>query len=118
MSEDKMKNKNPIYEYLLVKASTTFTKEVPVPKVELPEGVKEGFKKEWETKYFIFWPNKKESETSGAEDILTVFNDLGEKGWKMVAFDVLSSGIFDYEKYNNSEVSIPLERQFIFVRKK
>ena len=70
----------------------------------------------YEATYYYWWPNAAKAEERRQDIALnTLFNELGQDGWKLVASDILESTIIE-GRFGWDEVSMPVRQRWTFVR--
>src|SRR5947209_7841442 len=115
MTNDKDKNNNHIqkYEYAFITSihATNWAEIHDMPEDSRPEQT-------WTDTFYIFWPGKKDYEERSGKDLtnVTLFNELGQDGWKLVSHDTPNSHIPGGAYFGWYEVSRPVRERFIFIR--
>jgi hypothetical protein len=108
----------PIYEYLqVVTATTTNWSEI----AHLP--VSERPAQSWTSKQWIWRPGAKEFEERSEQNYMTVLNDLGREGWKIIDFTHPHSRIVYYDVNGDNavygvfgEIGSSMDTRYIMMR--
>jgi hypothetical protein len=100
----------PVYEYLVV--TTIYRTNWADAQHQYPRPAQT-----WETTYYIYRPNAIEPEERPGETLLsTVFNDLGQEGWRLVTSDIPDSVVVSGNHYGWTEAGVPVRQRWTFIR--
>ena len=75
-------------------------------------------KQTWTYTWYLWWPNATKAEERPG-DILpmsTLFNELGQDGWKLIASDITDSVVVTGDYHGWTEAGVPVLQRFIFIR--
>jgi hypothetical protein len=71
----------------------------------------------WAKTFYIWRPNATEAEERPADGgPLTLLNDLGRDGWKLVASNILDSTVVSGDHYGWTEADVAVRERWTFMR--
>jgi hypothetical protein len=122
----------PIYEYLvLIYTFETDLAEVEKHDAKVSKQYKPGMNlgewqrleksyissKQWKG-YYIWRPNARTAEKRSAEDaeLVTLFNEFGRDGWKLIVTDIPASTISHDDDHGWPEIGVAIHQRWTFMR--
>lgn len=71
----------------------------------------------WDTTFYIFRPNATQAEERPGDTLLvTLFNEFGRDGWRLVTSDIPDSVVISGNHYGWSEAGVPIRQRWTFIR--
>lgn len=99
----------PSYEYLIVS-------NIYRTQLKEPVGERGPSERTWTSTWYLWRPNATEvEELPGDVRIGTLFNALGQEGWKLVSAQIAESVVVS-GRYGWEEVAIPVRQQWTCMR--
>lgn len=71
----------------------------------------------WTTKWYLWWPDAAEPEVrTGDGHLLTLLNELGRDGWKLVESNIPDSVVVSGDHYGWTEAGVPVRQRWTFLK--